>query len=349
LLLALSPAVLTEDALTRRPSGQRLGDLLTRARGLVAENAPQITDDAGTLVLASAALAWSGRGEGAEVLANELSRRAERSIVSLGQDVFVASGSDPIGASALLALSDARLGRSERALALISTLSRWTQGGLAMTDEQRAFARVATAAIAARSRRATSLTATLDGVSQTRPAEDVVHLELHPLSSPGEHRLEIALDAQALVSARAVVTYGAPWPAVAVRGPFAVSLDGEVGALDATSELVLIVRNATPRTVPMPIVEVDLPTGAELTAQARASITARAGRAPDRTGDVLTIPMTPLPPGAERRIPLPLRWSVGGTLVGLGIAVFGADRPDSASILPPRPVTIAPREEGGAR
>jgi hypothetical protein len=186
-------------------------------------------------------------------------------------------------------------------------------------------------------------------VSQTRPAEDVVHLELHPLSSPGEHRLEIALDAQALVSARAVVTYGAPWPAVAVRGPFAVSLDGEVGALDATSELMLIVRNATPRTVPMPIVEVDLPTGAELTAQARASITARAGRAPDRTGDVLTIPMTPLPPGAERRIPLPLRWSVGGTLVGLGIAVFGADRPDSASILPPRPVTIAPREEGGAR
>jgi hypothetical protein len=151
------------------------------------------------------------------------------------------------------------------------------------------------------------------------------------------------------VSARAVVTYGAPWPSAAVRGPFAVALEGEIGALDATSELVLIVRNTTPRTVPVPVVEIDLPTGAELTAQARASIGARAARAPDRTGDVLTLTLTPLPPGAERRIPLPLRWSVGGTLVGLGVAAFGADRPDRATILPPRPVTIAPREEGGAR
>lgn len=347
LLIALSPAMRTEDALTRRPSGRRLGELLTRARGLVSENATQITDDPGTLVLASAALAWSGRGDGSEVLANELSRRAERSIVSLGEDVFVASGGDPIGASAWLALSDARLGRPERALALVSTLSRWTQGGLAMTDEQRAFARVATAAVS--SRRATELTATLDGVRQTHPAEDLVPLSLPSLSSPGAHRLELALDAPVLVSARAVVTYGAPWPAAAVRGPFAVSLEGEVGALDATSGLVLFVRNTTPRTVPMPIVEVDLPTGAELTSQARARIAERAGRAPDRAGDVLTIPMTPLPPGAARRVPLPLRWSVGGTLVGLGVAAFGADRPDRATILPPRPVTIAPREDGGAR
>lgn len=348
-LLALSPASITPDALARRPSGERLGELIARARGLVAENAAQITDDAGVLVLASAALAWSGHGDGSEVLANELSRRAERSIVSLGEDVFVASGSDPIGASALLALADARLGRPQRALAVISTLSRWTQGGLSMTDEQRAYTRVATAAVAARSRRATQITATLDGRSETRPAEDVVHLELHPLSMPGAHRLEIALDAEALVSARAVVTYGAPWPTAVVRGPFALALEGEVGALDATSELVLVVRNTTPRTVPVPIVEIDLPTGAELTAQGRTSIAARAGRAPDRTGDVLTITMTPLPPGAERRIPLPLRWSVGGTLVGLGVAAFAADRPDRATILPPRPVTIAPREEGGAR
>ncbi|MFN7698379.1 MAG: hypothetical protein ACK5U8_10805, partial [Deltaproteobacteria bacterium] len=78
-------------------------------------------------------------------------------------------------------------------------------------------------------------------------------------------------------------------------------------------------------------------------------IAERAGRAPARAGDVLTSPRPPLPPRAARRIPLPLRGSVGGTLVGLGVAAFGADRPDRATILPPRPVTIAPREDGGAR
>ncbi len=346
LLLALSPAM---DTLDRRPSGQRLAELIARTRALASESAAQLTDEAMPLVMASAALAWTSRGEGHDVLAEELARRAERSIVTIGDDVFVASASDAVGASALLALSDARLGRSTRALALVSTLSRWTQGGLAMTDEVRTMARVATAAVASRAGRARELTLSLDGVEERRPADGIVRFDLPAMSAPGSHRLDIRLDAQALVSARATVTYGAPWPSEVVRGPFALELEGEVGVLDATSELVLVVRNTTPRTIAVPMIEVDLPTGAELTASSRGAIAARAARGPDRSGDVITVTLLPMPPGAVRRIPLPIRWSVGGTLVGLGVAAFAADREDRATILPPRSVTIVSRGEGGAR
>ncbi|MBN8617123.1 MAG: hypothetical protein J0L92_41475, partial [Deltaproteobacteria bacterium] len=221
--------------------------------------------------------------------------------------------------------------------------------GEMMNDEVRTIARVATASVAASSGRASELTVTLDGADERRPAAGVVRLELPTLSSPGTHRLEIALDAHALVSARATVTYGAPWPDVLVRGPFALELEGEVGVLDGTSELVLVVRNTTPRTIAVPTLEVDLPTGAELTAASRGSIAARAARGPERSGDVLSVVLQPMPPGAVRRVPLPIRWSVGGTLVGLGVAAYAADREDRATILPPRSVTIVSRDEGGAR
>ena len=132
LLLALAPTV---DTLDSRPSGARLGELVARTRALVSENAAQLTDEAGPLVLAAAALAWTARGTGNDVLAQELARRAERSVIVVGEDVFVASAADPVGASAMLAMADARLGRSERVLALVSTLSRWDAGG--RDDERR--------------------------------------------------------------------------------------------------------------------------------------------------------------------------------------------------------------------
>ncbi|MBN8616627.1 MAG: hypothetical protein J0L92_38935, partial [Deltaproteobacteria bacterium] len=168
LLLALAPTVNTLDS---RPSGARLGELVARTRALVSENAAQLTDEAGPLVLAAAALAWTARGTGNDVLAQELARRAERSVIVVGEDVFVASAADPVGASAMLAMADARLGRSERVLALVSTLSRWTQGGEMMNDEVRTIARVATASVAASSGRASELTVTLDGADERRPAD----------------------------------------------------------------------------------------------------------------------------------------------------------------------------------
>lgn len=346
LLLGLSPAL---DALDQRPAGERLFALVTRVRSLVSESAAQLTDEAFPLVGAAAALAWTTRGSGHDTLARELARRAERSVVAIGDEVFVASASDPIGASVRLALADARLGREERVLAVVATLSRWTLGGTTMTDEARTLARVATAAVASTGGRAREVVVTVDGAPERQLADGVLRFDLPALASPGAHVLEVALDARALVSARATVTYGTPWPTEPVRGPFALALEGDVGVLDGTSELALVVRNMTPRTIAVPVVEIDLPTGAELTASSRGAIASGAARGPDRSGDVLTVTLLPMPPGAVRRIPLPIRWSVGGTLVGLGVAAFSADREDRATILPPRSVTIVSREERGAR
>jgi hypothetical protein len=345
-LLELAPVAADLDARPRL--AQRARDLVARLRGLVAENAAQVTEDAGALVLAAASLAWTAPEGEPGSLAEELVRRAERAVVTLGPDVFVASP-DPLTASTLLALADARLGRRERALALVSTVSRWTEGGRTLSDLPRAYARVATSAVASHDGRARTVTVSVDGVVQVHDAADLLRVEVPTLASPGAHVVTVTLDAPALVSARAVATFGAPWPEQAVRGPFALELEGEVGALDGTSELVLVVRNATPRTLSSPVVEVDLPTGAELTASSRNLVAAACARPPDRSGDVLTLTLTPMLPGATRRIRLPLRWSVGGTLVGLGVAAYARDHEDRATVLPPRSITISSRSDGGAR
>jgi len=346
LLLGVAPAF---QAVLPRSISDRLAELVSRARSVVAENAAQLTDDASVLVLAGAALAWTNDSEDADPLAVELLRRAERAVVTLGDDVFVASGTSPLEASALLALADARMGRGARALSLVSTLARWTDGGLTLSDEQRTYARVATARVADRDGRAHTLAVSVDGAEERREADGVVRFDLPALSAPGSHRVTLTVDAPVLISARAVATFGAPWPEQPVRGPFAVALEGEVGVLDGTSALVLVIRNTTPRTMSVPIVEVDLPTGAELTERSRASVASMCARTPERSGDVLTLTLRPMLPGAERRIPLPLRWSVGGTLLGLGVAAYAADREDRATVLPPRAITIEATEAGGAQ
>ncbi|GAB4110546.1 MAG: hypothetical protein OHK0013_46420 [Sandaracinaceae bacterium] len=349
MLLDLAPLL---QALERRPRLQdRARELAARLRGAVAEDATQLSDDPGALVLAAAALAWSTPADEPATLAAELLRRVERSVVSLGADVFVASEGDPLGASTLLALADARLGRGDRALAVISTIARWTDDGRMLPDPLRAWARVATSAVGQSQGRARVVTLTIDDRSRTLEAEGVLRVDAPELAQPGAHRVEIALDGTALVAARATALFGAPWPSEPVRGPFALALEGEIGALDDTAELELVVRNVTPRTLVTPIVEVDLPTGAELTAESRAAITARCARPPDRSGDVLTLTLAPMLPGAVRRIPLPLRWSVGGTLLGLGVAAYDREREERASVLPPRAISIFQRAArvGGER
>jgi hypothetical protein len=125
-------------------------------------------------------------------------------------------------------------------------------------------------------------------------------------------------------------------------GPLALAIEGEVGSLDEIATLQLVVRNRAPRTLQRPVVEIELPTGAELTADDER----RLGVQVTRGGGVLTLRLPPMRPGNVRRIPLPLRWSVGGSLVGLGVAARADDRDTAVAVLPPRSLAF---EERNAR
>lgn len=344
-LLGLAPAVARS---SDRPHVPNLAGWLERARTLVADTAAQIADDPALLSLAAAALAWTAPGEDADPLAVELARRVEPAVVTLGDDVFVAAD-DPVGASVSLALADARTGRTGRALALVRTLSRWTRHGLQLRDEERARLRVAAARLTGATGRASRVRVSVDGETREIEASSTARLSFPGLAEPGAHRVVVETDADALVSVEAVSTYSTPWPERPVRGPVDLRVEGEVGGLDETARLTLVVRNATPRALARTVVEVDLPTGAELTEASRTLVAGRCGCRPDRSGDVLTLALPLLLPGAERRIPLPLRWSVGGRLPGLGVVAWADGRDERASVLPPREVSVAAREEGGGR
>ena len=63
-------------------------------------------------------------------------------------------------------------------------------------------------------------------------------------------------------------------------------------------------------------------------------------RRSDLADTTLTVALRALAPGGEVRVPLPVRWSVAGTLAGIGIAAHAADAPDAVSILRPEPIVI---------
>jgi hypothetical protein len=103
---------------------------------------------------------------------------------------------------------------------------------------------------------------------------------------------------------------------------------------DARDTLVLHVRNRTPRTLPGARVQVQLPAGAELDAEALAAMRAQ-GRAAHVEAGVLTLGVGPLLPSRATTIPIAIRWSVAGRLSALGTAAWSVDRPDAVTVLAP--------------
>jgi hypothetical protein len=47
-----------------------------------------------------------------------------------------------------------------------------------------------------------------------------------------------------------------------------------------------------------------------------------------------------MPEGTSRIVPLPLRWTVRGSLRGLGVVAFVEDRPETMTVLPPRDIVL---------
>src|SRR5262249_45145972 len=86
---------------------------------------------------------------------------------------------------------------------------------------------------------------------------------------------------------------------------------------------------------------IDLPTGAELDEDSRREIARRTTQPPTISGRTLVLSLRAMAPGGYVRVPLPLRWSVGGSVHGLGTTAYVSEEPGAgANVLAPRVTEI---------
>ncbi len=313
----------------------RARELVARLRREVGAQAMTATDPA-TWALAAAALGWTAP-DGDLERPRELLRRLARHVVTIGEDRWLVLPSDTPRGSVLMAMTELALGDRAQAFAILATLERWSRQGHAIDAQTRALARLAVRRMT-RGSAPEAATVVVDGASRRVELVDgAARVDAPELARPGPHRVSVSAPDGAPVFVSIASRYGVDWGARPERaGPLALALEGEVGALDEESELELVVRNRAPRTLRRPIVEIQLPTGAELTHGNQLAMGVRV----ERLEDTLVLTLPPLLPGQTRRLPVPIRWSVAGELRGLGVAGRADDRPEAVSVLPPRTVTI---------
>lgn len=348
LLLALSPIT---GQLDRRAALRADAErLVTRLARVVSTTSARATDAPSTWARAAAALAASGRDP---ARATEMLRRLERHVVRVGPlawvepeeaSIYRDDGDPRAQPTALASIALSALGRRSDALAFVRSLldmrrppadseapilPRPDFAGLDVALASAAAARLGGAA-------PREVRATLDGRALEVTREGAVWVAaLEALGAPGEHALEVRLPEGTVALARVTLAYGMPWDAPPPRAaPIELTVDGEIGARDTRSGALLRVQNRGARILTRPVVELELPAGSELDEPTRDALASHL-RAPARQdGRTLVLPLRAMAPGAWLRLPLPLRWAVGGTLRGLGAVAYDDVDPFDAPALP---------------
>lgn len=367
MLLMLAPAIRRVGA--RAKLAGDLAAVVRSLRATVNARVASVSDDPLPLTLAAAALAATApMAKGSDAAAKdrlervrELVRRARRHQISVGAYTWIATRKDGHVASALLALAELSLGERGRALRLLSTLGRFelaaqstmgqgTMGSLGSWPK--ALARVACSLLSG-GRPAATARLEIDGrVTTVELHGGVARVPAPALARPGRHTIVIdvapasrsSLPKLVLSHVRATTEYGVPWSVRPERpGSIVVTIEGKSRGRDQRATLELLVTNRSPRTIAAPTLEVSLPAGAELDERGRIAMRRTLAAGPDETRGTLRLVLPGLPPGGMRRIPLPIRWSVAGKLIGLGIAAYPGDRPDDLEVTPPRVWTINAR------
>ncbi len=304
-------------------------DLIRR----VGSGAVQMSDAPVEWARAAFALALAGESG----RARELLRRVERHVITLGSgpdgEAFLEAPNQAgqpwarLEPTALVAGAWAALSEPGRGLPFTRHLV-----GLAETAEHwpadaRVYATASAGLLAGRGAGA-QMRATIDGrplelaAPDDAPTSTVRVAVLPDAGTPGAHVVEIA-GAPGLALAFADVRYGRPWDSEpARRARIDLVIDGELGPRDARAGLALTVRNREPRLMTAPIVWIDLPAGTELDEPTREALHGLTVSEPTMEGRTLQLRLRPLAPGGHARIPLPLRWSLSGTLRGLGASAF---------------------------
>lgn len=355
LLIALAPLA---GALERRPELRADAEaLLGRLRALAALAGARATEPE-AWARAAAGLALSGERARAE----ELVRRADRHVVRVGALAWLepsraddeADGrAEP---TAALALALGALGRRAEALELLRGLvmilepttpserlggARSRTAELPLPEHVHALAAAAAAQLGQGSLGAVRVT--LDGQPVEVTAEGSVPTAVLPgIGRPGTHTLRVETEPGVVALVSLSANYGMPWDVPPRRAaPIALALDGQLGARDTRSGLRLRVQNRGARLVGRPVVELELPAGAELDEATRERL-ADLLRAPARQeGRTLVLPLRALAPGGWTRVPIPARWAVGGALRGLGAVAYDeADPSGPIAVLPSRALEL---------
>lgn len=154
----------------------------------------------------------------------------------------------------------------------------------------------------------------------------------------GDHEVRVTAPAEGAAFVRVEAAMERPF--TAREGPYALALEGDAGdvATGAAFELSVTAREAVARTV----VDISLPAGATLDPALRRRL-ASVGpirRVEEREPGFLRVELGPLAEGVTATLPLPLRWSVRGTLRGLGAVAYPLGRPEAMSALAPRDLTV---------
>lgn len=348
-LLALAPAQRASST-TRGSARVVLADVVSQLQSLAGDAAVALDADPERWVAAALGLALTGEAN----LARELLRRAERHVIDLGDEAFLEGASqygEPlarVSPTARIASAYAALDDRPRALEFLRSLVAQRSSMGSWGGDSRIAA--ATAATLLAGGRPSEVRVRVDGnaVTLTRQEGGIWVGEAAGLGAPGEHTVEVdAGNAPAL--AFLDVRYGLPWTAeIPRRARVDLDVDGALGPRDTRAGLAITLRNREPRLMSAPMLEIDLPAGTELDEPTREQLAGLLAAPATMEGRTLRLPLAPLAPGGYVRVPLPLRWSVGGDLRGLGASVYDeAAAPESrgTAVLPSRALTIEDRGE----
>jgi hypothetical protein len=157
----------------------------------------------------------------------------------------------------------------------------------------------------------------------------------HPSGGVG---VSARVDGDAIVIVRAEVAYAVPFGAE-THAPMTLVLEGDPGAADGLSALELVVHATSE--VPHPVVLLELPAGIDLEDEGVLARLASVSGVLDveaRRPGMVRIELGAIASGVDVRIPLALRWTLGGSVRGLAAVAYEADDPDHRTVI--APITI---------
>lgn len=352
-LLALAPAL---RGISRHPElAADLRDVVSRMRRFVESETASAEGDPESFAVASAALAWTAPVRSPR--ANEFERRAQPAIVRSGDGVFVdVPGSDPANrasASAAMALASLAGGPRDVGLAIVRTFAATDRSRSIENPETRARFAVAADRLASSDDRVPNLPSIrVDNVALTlEPLSATPFADAPALSVPGHHRVTVEIAGGGLLVVDAATTFALPWSSGgAPRGALEIALTGDTGVRDDRSNWTVTVRNTAPRTWSSPQLEITLPSGAALEPWARDDMRRRARGSVSVEDGVVHVGLGAMTPGTVFRIPLRVRWTLGGSVLGPGFVARTSGQPAAAiSVLAPTRVDVPDAASGPAR
>src|SRR5690606_29964943 len=132
-------------------------------------------------------------------------------------------------------------------------------------------------------------------------------------------------------------------PRAQSAGPLVVSVEGEPGRLGDRSAYELVVSGRGEIAVGAPVVEIAVPSAAELDEAALAALrpasAVRRMDGPDGAGRI-RVHLAELPENGAHRVPLPWRWIAAGQTRGLDVAAYDASRPWELTALESRTISV---------